>query len=148
MLTPPSSGITKDVATVKGKKIAVLQGSIEDNNSAKFIPGAQIVRFPDQNSAALALANHRIDGFFNDYDPNLSIVAKYPALKLAQPITLPATAFPAGWVVKKGNTKLVDKLNDALAQVVKDGTWMTLYKKYFPQDPIPSSSQLPPYQVA
>ena len=148
VLTPPSSGITKDVASVKGKKIAVLQGSIEDNNASKFIPGAQIVRFPDQNSAALALADHRVAGFFNDYDPNLSIVAKYPALKLAQPITLPATAFPAGWVVKKGNTTLLGKLNTALTQVVKDGTWMTLYKKYFPQDPIPTKAQLPPYKVS
>ena len=148
VLTPSTSGITKDVASVKGKKVAVLQGSIEDTNSSKFIPGAQIVRFPDQNSAALALANHRVDGFFNDYDPNLSIVAKYPALKLAQPISLPASAFPAGWVVKKGNATLVGKLNDALAQVVQDGTWMTFYKKYFPRDPIPSKSQLPPYQVA
>ena len=148
VLTPSSSGITKDVATVKGKKIAVLQGSIEDNNSDKFIPGAQIVRFPDQNSAELALASHRIDGFFNDFDPNLSIVAKYPALNLTQPITLPATAFPAGWAVKKGNTTLTDKLNGALTQVVQDGTWLTLYKKYFPQDPIPASNQLPPYKVA
>jgi polar amino acid transport system substrate-binding protein len=148
VLTPPTSGITKDVATVKGKKIAVLQGSIEDTNASKFIPGAQIVRFPDQNSAALALANHRVDGLFNDYDPNLSLVSKYPALKLAQPISLPASAFPAGWVVKKGNATLVGKLNDALTQVVQDGTWMTLYKKYFPRDPIPTKSQLPPYKVA
>jgi polar amino acid transport system substrate-binding protein len=148
VLTRPTSGITKDVASVKGKKIAVLQGSIEDANSDKFIPGADIVRFPDDNSADLALSNNRVDGFFNDFDPNLGIIAKYPELKLAQPITMPATAFPAGWAVKKGNTALVTKLDDALGQVVKDGTWLTLYKKYFPQDPIPTGAQLPPYQVA
>jgi polar amino acid transport system substrate-binding protein len=148
VLTRPTSGITKDVASVKGKKIAVLQGSIEDANSEKFIPGAQIVRFPDDNSADLALSNNRVDGFFNDYDPNLGIIAKYPNLKLAQPITMPATDFPAGWAVKKGNTALVDKLDTALKQVVDDGTWLDLYKKYFPQDPVPSGDQLPPYQVA
>jgi polar amino acid transport system substrate-binding protein len=147
VLTRPTSGITKDVGSVKGKKIAVLQGSIEDANADKFIPGAQIVRFPDDNSADLALANNRIDGFFNDYDPNLAFIAKSPNLHLVQPITVPATAFPAGWAVKKGNTALVTKLNGALKQVVQDGTWLKLYKHYFPKDPVPTQSQLPPYQA-
>jgi polar amino acid transport system substrate-binding protein len=145
VLTRPNSGISSDVASVKGKKIAVLQGSIEDNNSAKFIPGAQIVRFPDDNSADLALKDNRVAGFFNDYDPNLGIIAKYPDLHLVQPITMPATAFPAGWAVRKGNTDLVTQLNKALKEIVADGTWLKLYKQYFPKDPVPTASQLPPY---
>jgi polar amino acid transport system substrate-binding protein len=145
VLTRPNSGITKDISSVKGKKIAVLQGSIEDTNASRFIPGAAIVRFPDDNSADLALKDGRIDGFFNDYDPNLGIIKKYPDLHLVQPITLPATSFPAGWAVRKGNTVLVTELNGALKQIVSDGTWLSLYKKYFPQDPVPTASQLPPY---
>ncbi|MEU1662369.1 ABC transporter substrate-binding protein [Streptomyces sparsogenes] len=145
VLTRPKSGITSDVASVKGKRIAVLQGSISDMNSGTFIPGAQIVRFPDNNTADLALKNNRVDGFFNDYEPNLAITKKYPDLHLKQPITVPATDFPAGWAVRKGNTKLLSGLNRALKEVVADGTWLKLYKKYFPQDPVPSSSELPPY---
>ncbi|WP_460346383.1 ABC transporter substrate-binding protein [Actinoallomurus acanthiterrae] len=145
VLTRPDSGITSDVGTVKGKKIAVLQGSIEDANANTFIPGANVVRFPDDNSADLALKNKRVDAFFNDFDPNLAIIKKYPDLHLVQPITIPATAFPAGWAVRKGNTKLVTALNGALKQVVSEGTWLKLYKQYFPQDPVPTSSQLPPY---
>jgi polar amino acid transport system substrate-binding protein len=147
VLTRPNSGITKDVATVKGKKVAVLQGSIEDGQAATLIPGAQIVRFPDDNTADLALKNNRVDAFFNDFDPNLGIIKKYADLHLVQPITIPATDFPAGWAVHKGNTKLLAALNRALKQVVADGTWLRLYKKYFPQDPVPSQSQLPPYQA-
>jgi polar amino acid transport system substrate-binding protein len=41
----------------------------------------------------------------------------------------------------------VTKLDGALKQVVKDGTWLSLYKKYFPKDPVPTQAQLPPYQV-
>jgi polar amino acid transport system substrate-binding protein len=148
VLTRPSSGITKSVASVKGKKIAVLQGSIEDAQSSKLIPGANIVRFPDDNTADLALKDNRVDGFFNDFDPNLGIIKKYPDLHLVQPITIPATSFPAGWAVKKGNTKLITALNGALTKVVKNGTWLRLYKKYFPQDPTPHGSQLPPYEAA
>jgi polar amino acid transport system substrate-binding protein len=148
VLTGPGSGITSKVSSVAGKRIAVLQGSIEDTNSSTFIPGAELVRFPDDNSAFMALANHRIDGFFNDYDPDLTYIKKNPSLHLTQPITIPATAFPAGWAVQKGNTVLLKKLNTALNEVVKDGTWMKLYKSYFPQDPVPTASQLPPYEVA
>ncbi|HEX8093210.1 substrate-binding periplasmic protein [Jatrophihabitans sp.] len=147
VLTRPGSGITSEVSSVRGKRIAVLQGSIEDANADIFIPGAKIVRFPDNNTADLALKNNRVDGFFNDFDPNLGIIKKYPDLHLAQPITMPATAFPAGWAVRKGNTALVTKLNTALKQVVSDGTWLNLYKKYFPQDPVPTASELPPYQA-
>jgi polar amino acid transport system substrate-binding protein len=145
VLTRPDSGITSDVSSVSGKKVAVLQGSIEDTNAATFIPGAKVVRFPDDNSADLALKNNRVDAFFNDFDPNLGIIKKYPDLHLVQPITIPATAFPAGWAVRQGNTPLVTKLNGALKQIVTDGTWLNLYKKYFPQDPVPTASQLPPY---
>jgi polar amino acid transport system substrate-binding protein len=148
VLTTPGSGITSKVSSVAGKKIAVLQGSIEDTNSSTFIPGAQVVRFPDDNSAFLALSQHRIDGFFNDYDPDLTYMKKNPSLHLTQPITIPATAFPAGWAVHKGNTVLLNKLNTALNEIVKDGTWLKLYKQYFPQDPVPTASQLPPYKVA
>jgi polar amino acid transport system substrate-binding protein len=147
VLTRPDSGITSDVSSVSGKRIAVLQGSIEDANADTFVPGAKIVRFPDDNTADLALKNNRVDGFFNDFDPNLGIIKKYPDLHLMQPITMPATSFPAGWAVRKGNTALVTKLNTALKQVVSDGTWLNLYKKYFPQDPVPTASQLPPYEA-
>ncbi|MFF4209566.1 ABC transporter substrate-binding protein [Streptomyces sp. NPDC001796] len=147
LLTAAKSGITSKVSSVEGKKIAVLQGSITDVNSATLIPGAQIVRFPDNNTAALALKNGRVDGFFNDYGPNRAIAGKYPALHLSQPLTVPATDFPAGWAVRKGNTALRSKLDTALKEVVADGTWLKLYKKYFPEDPVPSSSQLPPYKA-
>jgi polar amino acid transport system substrate-binding protein len=70
---------------------------------------------------------------------------KNPSQHLKQPITLPATSFPAGWAVHKGNTTLLAKLNTALKAIVKDGTWLRLYKKYFPQDPVPTAKQLPPY---
>ncbi|WP_055490763.1 ABC transporter substrate-binding protein [Streptomyces sp. TP-A0356] len=147
LLTGKKSGITSKVPSVGGKKIAVLQGSITDLNSATLIPGAQIVRFPDNNTAALALKNNRVDGFFNDYGPNRAIAKKYPDLQLSQPLTVPATDFPAGWAVRKGNTALRTRLDTALEQVVADGTWLKLYKEYFPEDPVPSSSQLPPYKA-
>ncbi|MER7394927.1 ABC transporter substrate-binding protein [Streptomyces sp. NPDC000151] len=145
VLTGPKSGITADAASTKGKRIAVLQGSIADTNANRFLPGADIVRFPDANSADLALKNDRVAGFFNDFEPNLAIAKKYPKLRLSQPVTVPATDYPAGWAVRKGNTALAGKLNGALRQLVDDGTWLRLYKKYFPKAPVSRTGQLPPY---
>lgn len=147
VMARPGSGITSSVSSVKGKTVAVLQGSIEDDNAAKLLPGADIVRFPDENTAALALVDKRVDAFFNDFDPDLSIIGQYPSAHLTQPIIIPSTSAPAGWAVRKGNTALIDQLNKALLQVVHDGTWLKLYKKYFPHDPVPTAAQLPPYQA-
>lgn len=145
VMTRPGSGITSSLSSVKGKTVAVLQGSIEDSSAATLIPGANIVRFPDDNTAALALVDKRVDAFFNDYDPDLNIISQYPSAHLTQPLVIPATMAPAGWAVKKGNTALISELNKALLVVVHDGDWLKLYKKYFPHDPVPTSAQLPPY---
>ena len=147
VMTRPGSGITSSPSSVTGKTVAVLQGSIEDTSAAKLIPGADIVRFPDDNTAALALVDKRVDAFFNDFDPDLNIISQYPNAHLTQPITIPATSAPAGWAVKKGNTALINQLNKALLVVIRNGTWLKLYKKYFPHDPVPTAAQLPPYKA-
>ena len=136
-------GKVTDLASINGKKIGVLQGSIQDTNSATLIPGAEVVRFPDTNSATQALNTDRVEGIFIDYETALADTKKDDKLTIA--FTEPATAFPAGWAVKKGNQPLLDALNAALDELVADGTWMTLYTKYFPEAPVPTASEMPPY---
>lgn len=63
-------------------------------------------------------------------------------MHLQIPVKVAALNLPAGWAVHKGNTKLAAALNTALKQVVADGTWTRLYKKYFPTVPL---TPLPPY---
>lgn len=132
-----------DLASVSGKKIGVLQGSIQDTNAAVLIPGAEVVRFPDTNSATQALNTDRVEGIFIDYETALDNTKKDD--KLSIPFTVPATDFPAGWAVKKGNEALLTTLNAALDELVADGTWMTLYTKYFPEAPVPTDTEMPPY---
>lgn len=136
-------GKVTDLASVNGKKIGVLQGSIQDTNSATLIPGAEIVRFPDTNSATQALNTDRVEGIFIDYETALDNTKK--DAKLTIPFTVPALDFPAGWAVKKGNEALLTTLNAALDELVADGTWMTLYTKYFPEAPVPTDAEMPPY---
>ncbi|MHB0927374.1 MAG: ABC transporter substrate-binding protein [Candidatus Nanopelagicales bacterium] len=130
---------------VKGKKVGVLQGSIQDANSATLIPGAVVVRFPDTNAAKQALKTDRVDGLFIDFETALAETKVDSTLSI--PFNVSAKGFPAGWAVKKGNQKLLDALNKALDEVIADGTWLKLYKQYFPEDPVPTGSDLPPYIV-
>lgn len=41
------------------------------------------------------------------------------------------------WLAKKGNTDLINKLNDGLAQVVADGTYAKIYEKWLGVAPTP-----------
>jgi polar amino acid transport system substrate-binding protein len=141
VMVPPGSGVTSRTS-LAGKRVAVMQGTIEDTYASTYIPGAQIVRFPDANSAFLALQDHSVAGYFNDYVVDQSYQKQYASMHLQIPVKVAALNLPAGWAVHKGNTKLADALNNALKQVVADGTWTRLYKKYFPTVPL---TPLPPY---
>jgi polar amino acid transport system substrate-binding protein len=141
VMTLPSSGITSK-ASLAGKRVAVVQGTIEDTYAPTYIPGAQIVRFPDANSAFLALQDHTVTGYFNDYVVDQSYQKQYASMHLQIPVKVASLNLPAGWAVHKGNTKLITALNDALKQVVADGTWTRLYKRWFPTVPL---TPLPPY---
>jgi polar amino acid transport system substrate-binding protein len=144
VMTPPGSGITSRTA-LAGKRVAVLQGTIEDTYAPTYIPGAQIVRFPDANSAFLALQDHSVAAYFNDYVVDQSFQKQYASMHLQIPVKVAALNLPAGWAVHKGNTKLIAALNNALKQVVADGTWTRLYKEYFPTVPL---TPLPPYTTS
>lgn len=140
----PGSGITS-TAALNGKRVAVVQGTIEDTYAPTYLPGAQVVRFPDANSAFLALQDHSVTGYFNDYVVDQSYQQQYASMHLQIPAKVAALNLPAGWAVHKGNTKLVAALNTALKQVVADGTWTQLYKKWFPTIPL---TPLPPYTTS
>jgi polar amino acid transport system substrate-binding protein len=137
----PHSGITS-TTSLAGKRVAVVQGTIEDTYAPTYIPGAQIVRFPDANSAFLALQDHTVTAYFNDYVVDQAYQKQYASMHLQIPAKVAALNLPAGWAVHKGNTKLIGALNKALKEVVGDGTWTKLYKQYFPTIPL---TPLPPY---
>lgn len=143
VLTKKTSGITKDNASTNGKRLGLLQGSIQEAYAKKFLPGATLVMFPDNNSGVSALESGRIDAYFLDYVVGTDYMAQHA--DLTQPIALPAFDLPAAFPMKKGNTALEAAVNKALVEVVKDGTWLKLYDQYFTKAPKPKD--LPPYAL-
>lgn len=131
----PDAGI-KDAASLKGKRLGVVQGTLQEIYAQKNFTGADLVKFPDNNSAVAALNNGTVDAHFLDYEAAKDYTTRYPALKVA--INIPSFDAPAGFVIRKGNDALRDALNKGLHAAMQDGTWKKLYEKWFPGSPMPA----------
>jgi polar amino acid transport system substrate-binding protein len=143
VLTRKDTGITQDLASTAGKRLGLLQGSIQEAYAKRFMPNATLVMFPDNNAGVSAMQNGRVDGYFLDYVVGTDYIKQHA--ELVQPIAVPAFDQPAAFPIKKGNVALEDAVNKALGELVADGTWMKLYLQYFPEAPKPKD--LPPYEL-
>jgi polar amino acid transport system substrate-binding protein len=128
-----------DVADLKGKRVGAVQGTLADLYATKNFGGADIVRFPDNNTAIAALNNGTIDAHFMDHDPAVEYSKRYPNLTIK--VDVPQLDTPAGFVVRKGNGRLQEGINRALHAAIDDGTYMALFTKWFPDAPLPERFQ-------
>jgi polar amino acid transport system substrate-binding protein len=130
----PDAGI-KAEDDLAGKRLGVVQGTLQEQYAMKNFPDTELVRFPDNNSGVSALNSGTIDAHFADYEAAKEYAAKYGDLELA--INIPSFDAPAGFAVKPGNDALREALNDGLHEAMEDGTWRDLYQKWFPGSPMP-----------
>lgn len=120
---------------LKGKRLGVVQGTLQEIYAQKNFSSADLVKFPDNNSAIAALNNGTVDAHFLDYEAAKDYSGRYSQLKIA--VNIPSFDAPAGFVVRKGNDALRQGFNKALHDAMQDGTWKTLYQKWFPGSPMP-----------
>ncbi|WP_432346925.1 ABC transporter substrate-binding protein [Shinella yambaruensis] len=134
ILTPDAA--IKDAASLQGKRLGVVQGTLQEIYAEKNFAGADLVKFPDNNSAVAALNNGTVDAHFLDYEAAKDYSGRYPELTIA--VNIPSFDAPAGFVVRKGNDKLREALNKALHDAMQDGTWKKIHEKWFPGTPMPA----------
>jgi polar amino acid transport system substrate-binding protein len=134
VLTTAKSGITKDTATLKGKKLGLIQGTIEDQYAQKHFTGVQISRFPDNNAAVNAMKAGSIDAVFLDYPPAQAYVDQDSALEI--PINIPVPDFPVAMGMHKDRPRLKAAINKAIAEIIASGEWLTIQKRYYPNMPV------------
>lgn len=132
----PEGSPVKDENTLGGHRIGVVQGTVSDTWLAENEPTAQIVRFPNDAAALSALKTKAVDGAVFDLATADTYAAENPdaKLKVVHSIT---TDLPHGFAFKKGNTELIGKVDAGLKQVIEDGTWERLHKKFEPNAPTP-----------
>ena len=142
VLTKKTSGLT-NAASTAGKRIGLLQGSIQESYAKKDFPKATVVEFPDNNSGVAALESGTIDGYFLDYVAGVPYTKQHTG---PGPADLPAgVRSPGCFPIAKSNVGLIAAVDSALATEVKNGNYLKLYKQYFPGIPVPA--QLPPYAL-
>ncbi|MDQ0851885.1 polar amino acid transport system substrate-binding protein [Arthrobacter sp. B3I9] len=133
VITGKDSGI-KDANGLSGKRLGVVQGSLQEAYAVKNFSSASLVRFPDNNTAIAAVNSGAVDAHFLDYEAAKAYEAQYGLVSAAD---IPSFDAPAGFAIAKGKTAFKDALNKGLKAAMEDGTWKKLYQKWFPGSPMP-----------
>lgn len=116
---------------VKNKKIGVMQATLlQYNVLPQYTSQENIKVYPKITTLILALNNRDIDAALLNEN-----VAKYllnNTLKGFQLVGKPITLGNGyGIIALKKNAAIIDKINKALLAIETDGTYLTLYQKYF-----------------
>lgn len=134
-VAPKSADFKTDAASLKGKVIGAQRATIagnwlEDNYGRKI----DIKLYDTNENAYLDLAAGRLDAVLADKFVNWkwleSDMAKDFEFK-GDPVFEDDII---GIAVRKGDKKLVERLNKALAEIREDGTYQQINDKYFPFD--------------
>lgn len=133
ILSTPDSDV-KSSDDLAGKRLGVVQGTLQETYAVNNFPDADLVRFPDNNAAIAALNNGTIAAHFLDYESTREYIEQYGLVSVED---IPSFDAPAGFAVAKGNDALREALNEGLAAAMEDGTWKELYQKWFPGSPMP-----------
>lgn len=130
---PAGSSIT-GFDQLKGKRVVVVQGTVQDDYATKN--GLDPVRVPDYNTALNQLRTKTSDAWVAPAE-----IGEKSATDSHGKITVAATQIspaPTAFAVKKGNDALREALNKGLDEVIADGTWTKLQAQYYPGRPIPA----------
>lgn len=128
-----TKGQVADLNSLKGKSVGMQNGTTHQKYLTEKHPDIKPVAYSSYQNAILDLKNGRLSAVFGDTavvnewlanDANLETVGE----KITDP-----DYFGTGFAIaiRQNNTELVDKLNLALDKIKADGTYQTIYDKWF-----------------
>ena len=123
----------KTFADLKGKRIGMENGTTHQKFIMDKHPEVTTVPYDSYQNAKLDLQNGRIDGVFGDTAVVTEWLKDNPKLAAVGDKVTDKDYFGTGLgiAVRQGNTELQQKFNAALEKVKKDGTYETIYNKWF-----------------
>ena len=129
-----SNSTAKGLKDLAGKKIGVVTGSTGDDMASREFgkTNPDIRRFESTPVVISELANNGLDAAIGDNGVIAFRTQEHKQLKTVSDASFPKEYF--GIVVKQGNKDLLVKLNAGLAAVKADGSYATIYKKWFQAD--------------
>ena len=127
LLVPRNSSI-QGLPDVKGKRVAVIEGSIQEGGVSPLYPEAIRVKFWTVSEAVAALQAGQVDAFAEDDILVLALARQYPDLAA---VGKPFRPHPYAVAMPKGDGELRAWVNEQLRKAKTDGTYDTLWNKYF-----------------
>lgn len=127
-----TNNITK-LEDLKGKKVGVGGGTTFET-TVKEVKGADVKLYKGVNEYIEDLINGRLDVIMND-----QLLMGYNIKEKKLPIQITSDVLnedSIGMAVKKGNSDFVKEVNDALDEIKKDGTYQSIFKKWFGVEPV------------
>lgn len=143
LLAPSASKLTVDISTLRGKSIGVAQGTIQETYAlTKWAPeGVKVVSYANQMEVYPDLIAGRLDGSLtNAVSAEQGFLSKAEGKDYAIKATIiDNTIFGdgVGIALRKGDSANQQLINQALAELHKNGTYDQLAKKYFNFDVYP-----------
>jgi polar amino acid transport system substrate-binding protein len=126
LLVPTGSDITS-IDDLAGKKVGVQQGTTGKTYTEENAPDADIVTFPSDAEMYQAIKAGQVAALLQDLPVNVEH-AKDGGFEIVQEYS---TDEQYGLAIKKGNTDLVDDVNEQLKKMRDDGTYDKFYNTYF-----------------
>lgn len=128
-------GKVADIAALKGKRVGVQNGTTHQKYLADKHPEITTVPYDSYQNAILDLKNGRINAVFGDSAVVNEWLKQNDTLAVVGEKVTDKDYFGTGLgiAVRQGNTALQGKFNAALDKIKQDGTYETIYKKWFQQ---------------
>ena len=130
------SGLSDDVASLKGKSVGYEQGTIQEAYAKAVLEkaGVKIQAYANQDQVYADLKNGRLDASIQDMLQAELGFLKSPAgagYEVSAAIDDPLLPSKTAIGIKKGNTELKALLDKGIKALHDDGTYATIQKKHF-----------------
>lgn len=113
---------------IKDKKIGVVKASTFRDVALRYTSEDKVTGYDSDIIALQDLPTGRIDAVITDQMVGLVAIKNGQKIKdVGQPLWVDEMAIP----VNKGNTELLNKINAALDEMIKDGTYEKISNKWF-----------------
>lgn len=140
LIARKGSGLLPDAISLKGKNVGVEQGTVQERYAlAKWQPqGVNVVAYGDQSQVENDLVSGRLDVVFTDAAQAAIGFLQHPQgqdFELAGPMVQDPIIGPGTAIgLRKGDDELKSALDNAFAEIKRNGTFDQIAKKYFTTD--------------
>ena len=133
MVRKEDASTYKVLADLAGKNIGVQTGTTGEDYTKNHLPaGATVTSLADAPALFASLASKKIDAVLQDFPINAYRATKNDSVVVNEEIK---TDEQYGMAVRKGDTATLKLLDDGIAKAKSNGSYDTIFEKYFGKKP-------------